>query len=183
MSLYFHHFEKLFDQIFCQNIINKFSFDDYEKANVEVYGVKKKLNNIRNNYRIEFTSLEIAAQIHDAISSTASPPLINNKKYYAPSSNFRIYLYEKENYFKPHRDGTETVGDAESCLTCLIYLNDTKGGETVLMPKGFSDKSTHITIAPQMGDMLLFDHKIWHEAKPVISGEKLVLRTNLLYKN
>lgn len=183
MSLYYNHLEKLFDQMFCETIAKKFNFDDYKKAEVDIYGNKKQLNSIRNNYRLEFTSPEIAQKIHEKISKLNLLPIIEGKKYHSPSSNFRIYLYEEGHYFKPHKDGKEKQNDLESSITCLIYLNDANGGETILMPGGFSEKTSHITIKPKIGDMLLFEHQIWHEAKPVVSNKKLVLRTNLLYKN
>jgi hypothetical protein len=37
-------------------------------------------------------------------------------------------------------------------------------------------------IAPRRGRALLFQHRVLHEASVVTAGEKLVLRTDVLYR-
>jgi hypothetical protein len=62
-----------------------------------------------------------------------------------------------------------------SLVTLVFYLNDGfEGGET-----DFPELDRRI--APRAGRALLFQHRILHEATEVRSGEKLVLRTDVLY--
>lgn len=181
--MYFQFISKAFDSKFCDLILSKIQESDFEKASVNVYGQQQNLEKIRNNYRYEFDSLEISLEIKETLSKKANfPLLLDHKEYQLPSEHFRVYLYQPGQYFKPHKDGHVIEGHEESKITCLIYLNDTDGGETVLMPNGFGDKSSHIKIKPEKGSVLLFEHKIWHEGLPVNSGQKYVLRTNLIYK-
>jgi predicted 2-oxoglutarate/Fe(II)-dependent dioxygenase YbiX len=97
------------------------------------------------------------------------------------ASHFRFYRYRPGQYFKPHRDGAYQDGQKESLVTALFYLNDADGGETVLMPYGLRQAWAHRPILPRAGDALLFEHRVWHEGRPVNSGEKYVLRTDLFY--
>jgi hypothetical protein len=57
----------------------------------------------------------------------------------------------------------------------VFYLNDDfEGGDT-----DFPELEQRIT--PRRGRALLFQHRILHEATRVHRGEKLVLRTDVLY--
>ena len=61
-------------------------------------------------------------------------------------------------------------------MTLVFYLNDGfEGGET-----DFPELERQI--APARGRALLFQHRILHEATEVRRGEKLVLRTDVLYR-
>ena len=180
--MYFELVRNAFDDEFCDFIFSKLKSQIFEKAQVNMYGQQTDLQNVRNNLRLEFNDQTVADNIKNRISLLKSFPLeLNGKSFQFPSAFFRSYLYQLGQYFKPHKDGSETINEMQSQITCLIYLNDTYGGETVLMPNGFADKSTHIKIEPKKGSMLLFEHKFWHEGLPVHTGEKYVLRTNLMY--
>lgn len=89
---------------------------------------------------------------------------------------FRIYKYDVGQRFKMHRDGSYNRNDKEcSFFSFLIYLNnDFEGGET------YFEEGT--TIIPKQGDALLFHHPLRHEGRPIISGTKYVLRTDIMYK-
>ena len=63
-----------------------------------------------------------------------------------------------------------------SLVTLVFYLNDAfDGGET-----DFPELDRKVT--PRRGRALLFQHRILHEASAVTRGEKLVLRTDILYR-
>lgn len=180
--MYFELIINAFDNEFCDLIFNKIKSQTFEKAQVNMYGKQTDLQHIRNNLRLEFKDTDVAKQINERIKLIESFPFIlDEKKFQFPSDEFRSYLYKPGQYFKPHKDGSEKTENMQSKITCLIYLNDIQGGQTVLMPNGFADKSSHIQIVPKKGSMLLFEHKFWHEGLPVDSGEKYVLRTNLMY--
>jgi prolyl 4-hydroxylase len=181
-NMYFELIANAFDNELCNLIFDKIKSQTFEKAQVNLYGQQTDLQKVRNNLRLEFKDQAIAEKIKHKINELDNFPFdLNDKKFQFPSMEFRSYLYQPGQYFKPHKDGAETIDEMISQITCLIYLNDTDGGETVLMPNGFSDKSSHIKIAPKRGSMLLFEHKFWHEGLPVHTGEKYVLRTNLMY--
>lgn len=89
----------------------------------------------------------------------------------------RIYRYEVGQHFGLHQDQSYLgEGGTMSLLTLMVYLNEGfSGGETE-----FPEQSK--TIVPKTGDALLFQHKLLHAGKSVTQGEKLVLRSDVLYK-
>ncbi|THI92738.1 MAG: hypothetical protein CAF41_000005 [Nitrospira sp. CG24A] len=73
----------------------------------------------------------------------------------------------------------------ESQLTFMIYLNEgMTGGET----RFFADmeqtflQHPYLSVEPKEGMALVFMHSIWHEGAVVSSGEKYVLRTDIMYR-
>jgi len=98
------------------------------------------------------------------------------------NERFRYCKYSEGETFSNHRDGHFFRGnDTESKMTFLLYLNDSYlGGET----KFYSDKGkTELLFSHQgkTGDVLIFDHDIWHEGCSVSSGVKYMLRSDLLF--
>ena len=73
----------------------------------------------------------------------------------------------------------------ESQLTFMIYLNDGMvGGETRFfadMEQAFRGHP-YLSVEPKEGLALVFVHAIWHEGAVVHSGQKYVLRTDVMYK-
>ena len=58
----------------------------------------------------------------------------------------------------------------------MIYLNDEfTGGETEF-------PELNKTIVPTRGTALLFQHRVLHAGRGVSTGEKYVLRTDVLYR-
>jgi WD40 repeat protein len=67
-------------------------------------------------------------------------------------------------------------------MTFLLYLNDDyEGGETKFY-KNKNDEIPLFTYKAEKGDLLIFDHDIWHEGSAIISGEKYILRSDLIFK-
>ena len=74
----------------------------------------------------------------------------------------------------------------ESKLTFMIYLNDgMAGGETRFfmdIEQAFQQPPCpYLSVQPKAGMALVFLHSIWHEGAVVQSGQKYVLRTDILY--
>ncbi|EJK45025.1 hypothetical protein THAOC_36389 [Thalassiosira oceanica] len=114
--------------------------------------------------------------------------------------NLRLYKYEKGMWFGRHVDGSDEidvtpdcpisdVSDAQTEITVLFYLSTCQGGATRFhLPhaggkrKGRGESSVAFT--PEEGAVLLHVHGdrcLEHEAEPVLSGAKYVLRTDIVY--
>ncbi len=141
---------------------------------------------IRNNERVLVDDKTLA----DTLFQRAAPwlpPVIEHRHLVGFNERWRFYRYRPGQTFQPHRDGSylslETYEKSE--VTFLIYLNDDmSGGET----RFFADmdqvarRCPYLTVKPTTGAALVFLHAIWHEGAVVESGEKYVLRTDVMYK-
>lgn len=168
----------------CDELIEKSKQLGFTPAKVQYYGEEVSIKSIRNNSRLELEDIVLANQLEKILLEKMGKDFPYNFKYRdfkKLNDHFRIYAYEPGEYFKPHKDGHIKITGMESLITVLFYLNDTQGGETIIMPKGYADKASHISITPQKGSVLLFDHNIFHEGKTVISGQKYVLRSDLFF--
>jgi hypothetical protein len=89
-----------------------------------------------------------------------------------PTAHF--YKYQMGASFEPHQDQAWWANnDARTVLTVLMYLpaEGCLGGETVIA-------ETAIPVVD--GRVVIFNHEILHEAKPVERGVKLTLRTDVI---
>ena len=102
----------------------------------------------------------------------------------AINERFRFYRYNPGHRFRRHKDGFEKIRDLTSQLSFLIYLNDDfVGGEAIFREyhgKGESRYREELVIQPEIGDALLFYHRIWHEGAEVTQGTKYVMRSDVL---
>eukprot|EP01134_Creolimax_fragrantissima_P006204 CFRG6204T1 len=117
------------------------------------------------------------------------------------NARFRCYRYVPGNLYGPHVDGAwpgsgmvddtyqyDAFGDRWSKMTFLIYLNDDfEGGQTTFyMPGPTLGSLAAYGVKPRKGGVLLFPHgdtsdSLVHEGSSVLSGNKFVIRTDLLY--
>ena len=111
------------------------------------------------------------------------------------NSNIRVYRYRPGHCFNQHYDesnrvffGTEKI-PAKTTWTLLIYLSTCGGGETVFYPEGSGRKGEKahdpVSVEPEVGLGLLHRHGescLLHEGKEVTSGEKWVLRSDLVVR-
>jgi hypothetical protein len=93
------------------------------------------------------------------------------------NERFRGYRYRPGQRFAPHYDGCFARSATEqSAITVLVYLDEgCVGGETRLLDYG-------VVVTPKRGTLFLFDHYLLHEGAEVISGEKHVLRSDVMYR-
>lgn len=183
--MFYLHAKNLLSSSECERLIALSNSKGFEEAPVNYYGEMKKISSIRNNERLEYRDHQLAKTLEDKLQTQLKETFPFNFERFSYSQlndHFRFYKYKPEQYFKPHVDGHILDGENESQITALFYLNTTNGGETILMPHGVREKSSYITIHPEVGDVLLFEHGMWHEGKSVTSGEKYVLRSDLFYK-
>lgn len=94
-----------------------------------------------------------------------------------------------------HHDGRNRRPAGDSFLTALLYLNGEgesiqagegegegpeplEGGHTLFLD---GDGEAVARVAPKKGSLLLFDHHLYHRGERVRKGDKLCLRSDLLY--
>jgi predicted 2-oxoglutarate/Fe(II)-dependent dioxygenase YbiX len=130
---------------------------------------------IRNNTRVMFDDVELAAELHARIASGV-PARLCGRRPVGVNERFRCYRYEPGQRFAPHYDGAFTRSPTErSELTFMVYLNDDFTGGTTT----FWDFEA--TVSPRTGSALLFQHFTLHEGCVVRSGVKYVLRSDVMY--
>ncbi|WLQ14370.1 2OG-Fe(II) oxygenase [Hahella aquimaris] len=97
----------------------------------------------------------------------------------------RLCRYSAGQTFFPHQDGVYACADgSESKLTFLLYLNDAtefSGGDTLFF-KDASAAEISARFTPRRGDLIVFDHSLWHSGDTVRGGEKYILRSDLVYR-
>lgn len=168
----------------CMDLITRASSLGFEAAKVQMYGEQKSLEKVRNNSRVEFSDTNLARELTTSLQTAFGedfPYTFNERTFAKVSEHFRVYRYQPGEYFKPHKDGGYTEEPLSTLVTVLFYLNTTEGGETIVMPQGFKEKSSWITINPAEGSVLMFQHNVFHEGRPVLEGYKYVLRTDLFF--
>jgi prolyl 4-hydroxylase len=128
----------------------------------------------RNNARVMQDDIPRAAWIWERIARFVAPKL-GPWRAVGLNERLRYYRYEPGQYFKWHGDGAFIRSERErSLFTAMVYLNDDFEG-------GSTDFWDSVSIVPQRGMALLFEHSLTHQGAPVISGQKYVLRSDVMY--
>lgn len=158
----------------CDALIAKSEEAGYEESTITTEKGQKRIESVRNNYRVLFSDIELAEELWEKIKEKA-PAKIGNSEAIGLNELFRFYRYEPGQLFKKHIDESFIRNDTEaSYFTFMIYLNDGyEGGET---------KFDEAVIAGKKGMALIFLHSLPHEGAEVTSGVKYVLRTDIMYK-
>ncbi len=132
------------------------------------------MKGLRNNYRLLYHNQEMATNFWQKLQPFC-PAEIENWKASGLNEQFRFYKYNSSQRFKRHIDGRfKRNEEEESRITFMIYLNDNfEGGETAF---------DEVTIVPVTGNALCFIHEQKHEGKPVLSGTKYALRSDVMYR-
>ena len=145
----------------------------------------------RNNERLVVDDEPLAARLFAAIQPVLPPVLPADEPGAAPwrlrmlNPRLRFCRYAAGHYFHRHLDGVHhQSATVQSRLTFMIYLNDAtefSGGRT-LFYRTKDDPTVWAEYLPARGDLIVFDHRIWHEGEQLGSGEKFVLRSDILYE-
>jgi len=145
------------------------------------------IEQVRNNERVLVDDPSLAADLfHRA--EPLLPAVIEGDGLVGFNERWRFYRYRPGQTFKPHRDGSYVRMESweESQMTFMIYLNEgMTGGETLFfggMEQAFLQQRPYLSVQPKEGMALVFLHSIWHEGAVVHSGQKYVLRTDVMYK-
>lgn len=131
---------------------------------------------VRNNTRVMWDDAAEANALLARVSSQV-PERLSGMALCGANPRLRLYRYGPGERHGAHWDTVVELEDGvRSLVTLVFYLNDDfSGGET-----DFPELGQRIT--PKAGRALLFQHRILHEASEVTAGEKLVLRTDVLYR-
>ncbi len=112
---------------------------------------------------------------------------------------FRVLKYEENSVLVPHYDDSFNKNEQErSLVTLLIGVSCAENGgltEFILNNQDFDSyenrkfndldslvKDVDLSYQIKSGDLVLFDHRIQHQSNKIISGEKLVIRSELIYE-
>lgn len=160
----------------CEALVAYTELAGFEKAEVRTGAIEDNTASfrpeIRNNERLVIEDLDFTTNLWIDVAGYHLPHYGSSFAVGLPTK-LRFYKYSPGQRFKMHRDGAWIEGNLISRLTLLIYLNDDfEGGETDFRI---------FKIKPATGTLVLFEHDKWHEGAPVISGEKYVLRSDVLY--
>ncbi len=106
-------------------------------------------------------------------------------KLFGINARMRICRYLPNQYFNKHLDGVHYDSEVkQSKLTFMIYLNgseDFDGGRTLFF-NSKEDDSVIANYVPEKGDLMIFDHNLWHSGELVLNGEKYILRSDIVYE-
>ena len=131
---------------------------------------------VRNNTRVMWDDEAEANALLERVASSVPPELLDMKLAGA-NPRLRLYRYAPGQKHGAHWDTVVELPDGvKSLLTLVFYLNDGFEGGATDFPE------LEKNIVPRAGRALLFQHRILHEATPVLSGTKYVLRTDILYR-
>jgi hypothetical protein len=160
----------------CQALVHSTEERGYEDAPITTAAGFVMRKDIRNNTRVMYDDVELAAHLWNRLEPFAVPSW-NFRKPVGLNERFRFYRYTPGQQFAPHYDGCFRRNDRErSEFTFMVYLNDDfSGGETAFFEPEI------IQVAPQTGMALLFHHPQLHAGTMVESGTKYVLRSDVMY--
>lgn len=130
---------------------------------------------VRNNTRVMWDDAEEARELLGRVIHRI-PAQLSDQHLIGANPRLRLYRYGPGERHGAHWDTVvDFEGGARSLLTLVFYLNEGfVGGETEFSELGQ-------TVTPKRGTALVFQHRILHTASEVTQGEKLVLRTDLVY--
>jgi prolyl 4-hydroxylase len=131
---------------------------------------------VRNNERVMFDDIDLAARLFARVQSFI-PPALSGMRAVGANERFRCYRYQPGQQFAPHYDGAY-VRNADECslLTLIVYLNDDFGGGRT----AFLD--FELEAIPKTGTALVFQHLLLHEGCTVTSGTKYAMRSDVMYR-
>lgn len=159
----------------CADLVAKIEEAGFDPAPVTTPAGPVMMPDFRNNTRVMFDDVGLAAELFGRIRG-AVPARLFGRRAVGVNERFRCYRYEPGQRFAPHHDGAFRRSLAEcSELTFMIYLNDGfAGGDTAF--HGFD-----LAVRPRTGMALLFQHQLLHEGCAVTAGRKYVLRSDVMY--
>lgn len=174
----------------CYVVKGLFSVEQCEKlkekaCNTGFVSAKDKYpSSYRTNDRLQIDDEKLSISIWE-ICKSYLPQKVNGGDLVGINSRFRFCKYSNHQSFSIHQDGVYYPdNESESVFTFLLYLNDAEewaGGETSFYSDQYGAKQL-ASYKPVVGDVAIFDHKLWHSGERVLAGEKYILRSDVIYK-
>jgi WD40 repeat protein len=177
----------LFTQTECEELLTSDIKNSFQKANLNYPTY------YRNNERFVVDNALLASTLFEKVKpflpktiEISSSIQTENGIWQLKELNTRLRFckYSANQYFHRHLDGVHHQSDSvQSKLTFMIYLNSASefnGGRTLFFKTKESIEPWAIYI-PKRGDLIVFDHNVWHEGEVLSDGEKFVLRSDILY--
>ena len=177
-----------FSEQFCDEIMLKHN-NDFSPANLN-YPTSYRNNERQIKDDVVFSKLlfeEIRKYLPDVIEvngiSDKEKGIWNRKGL---NERIRICRYSEGQYFNKHLDGVYYQSkQVQSKLTFMIYLNggneEFEGGRTLFFRSKEDDQIIGF-YQPSKGDLIIFDHNLWHSGEEVRKGDKYILRSDILYQ-
>ncbi len=161
----------------CLTLISKIESLNPAIATINTVTGTRVRADVRNNDRVIFDDIELARTLLGRIKQKA-PKEIHGMLLVGINERFRCYRYKSGMRFASHTDGSFHRDKLEqSFYSFLVYLNDEfEGGKTTFLTE------PEVSIKPEIGMGLLFQHPIIHEGSVVTKGIKYVARTDLMYR-
>lgn len=173
--------DNVLNEVECESIIDRCKRIGFTLASMySRFGVEKYMTDIRNSGRVIIDSQDFVDNLLPRIKHII-PNIYKSKKFLSINPRLRILKYNEGEYFKRHEDGNYSNSVSKSLITVLIYLNCDYEGAWTIVYNNDKDK-IGTAIEPLLGSILLLDQEIEHEVKPLKSGTKYVLRTELMYE-
>lgn len=176
----------------CNEILDMIKDKKFQKA--PVGDMKKSVDTeTRNNSRTFVEDSKFIEKIWQKFKNVDIIPKTMTNGVFKLSGLYKhiiFYKYNDGEYFKEHYDGERKDGNKKSFFTILIYLNeDFDGGETTfihhdrkMIKNKLKDNLVLTPIVPKKGQLLVFKHNILHEGSLLKSGEKIILRSDIMYE-
>ena len=168
----------------CDKIISMSELKGFTQASffTDKFGKEHFYNDIRQSKRCIIDDDKFVKALYQRISHYI-PQTYKGTKFDSINPRLRILKYYPDDYFTRHQDGKyfDAKNNTVSKITVLIYLNDNYSNGYTKTYFSSSDTIGH-DIIPFVGMICLMDHDIEHEVKPLKSGIKYVIRTDLMYK-
>ena len=175
----------VFSQQECISMIEETEKIGYEQALVNIGGGRQVLDiDYRKSSRCIVDSVEKAADIWNRV-KVHVPPVWNEGgvqwRVVGLNERLRFLRYSPGDYFSPHCDGCYVRQNGErSFITLQLYLNEEfEGGATTFLD---SSSDQCVGVQPKTGNVLIFQHDIYHSGAKVTSGRKYAVRTDIMYQ-
>ena len=179
----------------CQRLIALSEHYPYEQSMVNLGGEQVLDTQYRNSARWMVDSKEAVALLWSrlalcpeifATKELFEPPMQQPTEWRAVGLNprLRFLRYSPGDYFAPHQDGSFTCEKTQqkSFMTVMLYLNTPEsGGETNFL-RSQSDQMERVSVQPETGSALIFDHAMTHEGALLKEGVKYAVRTDVMFE-
>lgn len=139
----------------------------------------------RNNDRLVFDDPALAAELWSLAAPHVPATFEAAGARWRPvalNTRFRSCRYRDGQAFTIHRDGAFGAGARRSWLTLQIFVNDGFAGGRTRFYADATGATGTAAIEPRTGRAIVFDHRYWHDGEPVPTGEKIVLRTDVMFE-